>query len=131
VAPGGTVTYTITLRNPSSASVPISSITDNLPDGFAYVPGSTTGVTTDDPTVAGQDLTWADNFDLPGGSVDTPGTISLTFQATASSVEGVYTNTATAVGSQGATVVPATDVAAVTVTTGTTPTLPPVTQPPA
>jgi len=115
VTAGGTVSYTITLSNPSTVPVPISSVTDHLPDGFAYVTGSTTGLTTGDPSIAGQDLTWSGSFSIPAGSVATPGTATLTFSATASSVPGTYTNSASAVGSQGATVIPATDVAPVTV----------------
>lgn len=115
VAPGGTVTYTITLSNRSSVAVPISSITDHLPDGFSYIAGSTTGVTTDDPATSGQDLTWSGSYSIPAGSVDAPATLNLSFQATASTVLGTYTNSASATGAEGATVIPAVDVAPVTV----------------
>jgi uncharacterized repeat protein (TIGR01451 family) len=115
VAPGGTVTYSITLNNPSSSAVPISSVTDHLPDGFAYLSGSSTGLTTDDPAISGQDLTWSGSYSIPAGSVASPGTVTLTFQATASTILGTYTNSASATGAEGATVIPAVDVASVTV----------------
>src|SRR5258705_8060920 len=51
--------YTITIQNPNVNDVAVSSIVDTLPDGFAYVPGSTTGATSNDPaTIVGQVLTW-------------------------------------------------------------------------
>jgi len=48
-------------------------IVDTLPAGWAYVPGSTTGPTTDDPDTAvngaGEEvLTWTDVTDLPAGA---------------------------------------------------------------
>jgi uncharacterized repeat protein (TIGR01451 family) len=137
VAPGGTVQYSITLNNASPNAVPISTITDHLPDGFGYVSGSTSGVTTDDPTVVGQDLTWSGSYSVPAGTPEAPGTVTLTFSATASTTVGTYTNSASAVGSQGATVIPATDTAPVTVRVESSTTQPPATtvapttQPPA
>jgi uncharacterized repeat protein (TIGR01451 family) len=57
VAAGGQDGYTITATNPNTASVQLNSITDTLPAGFSYVAGSTTGLTTTDPTVSTQTLT--------------------------------------------------------------------------
>ena len=87
VPAGGTDSYTITINNPTGSDVSLTSITDTLPDGFTYTPGSTTGVTTSEPTVAGQDVTWTGTFTVPAG-----GTATLTFGVTVSSVEGTYTN---------------------------------------
>ncbi len=127
VAPGGQVSYTITVSNPGTAATPLADITDTLPDGFSYVAGSTTGVTTDEPTVNGQTLTWSGSFNVPAAS-GSPGTISLTFTVTASSATGVYTNSANADPSQGAIVIGADNVAPVQV--GNVPPPPPSTTSP-
>ncbi|MGO4244290.1 hypothetical protein AB4028_10155, partial [Janibacter sp. RAF20_2_2] len=50
VSAGSEVTYTIRVSNPGATSQVVSSVTDSLPAGFTYVPGSTTGATTNDPT---------------------------------------------------------------------------------
>ena len=52
VGPGDVVTYTITITNEGADAVDLDSISDTLPDGFAYVPGSTSGVTTAEPVVS-------------------------------------------------------------------------------
>lgn len=89
VSPLGVVRYTIVVENPSDSPVDLLTIVDTLPDGFAYVAGSTAGITTSDPTIAGQDLTWAGPFPLPAN-----GSVSLAFDATASATPGRYFNTA-------------------------------------
>lgn len=109
VAAGGTTGYTITADNPNAAAVSLDSLTDTLPAGFAYVAGSTTGATTANPTIAGQDLTWS-GISVPGG-----GSASLRFSVTASSVAGTYTNEASAT-AVGFTVAPTGATAPVTVT---------------
>ncbi len=87
---GGTVSYTVTMTNTGPNSVPVTQVADTLPAGFTYVAGTTTGMTTNNPTVAGQVLTWT------GGSWTLPanGTLTLTFHATVSSSEtdGTYYN---------------------------------------
>ena len=52
VTPGANVAYTITVSNPGTTSASLSTITDDLPAGFSYVPGSTTGTTTSEPSLA-------------------------------------------------------------------------------
>ena len=47
---GGPNGYTITISNPNPDAVTLDTITDTLPAGFAYVAGSTQGVTTSNPT---------------------------------------------------------------------------------
>jgi uncharacterized repeat protein (TIGR01451 family) len=111
VEPGATVTYTITVTNPNTVAVPVDSVSDTLPAGFIYVPGSTTGATTADPSIAGQVLTWTGPFEVPAVS-----SIVLNFQATASVTPGVYPNSADAVAEDGFSVTPSGPTAEVTVT---------------
>lgn len=88
---GGADGYTITVSNPNSSASTLNSITDTLPAGFTYTPGSSTGATTADPTIAAGTLTWAGPIAVPPA-----GTAVLHFGVTVSSVAGTYTNTATA-----------------------------------
>ena len=62
-----------------------------MPAGFTYTPGSSTGATTADPTVAANTLTWAGPIAVPP-----VGTAVLHFGVTVSSTAGTYTNQATA-----------------------------------
>jgi uncharacterized repeat protein (TIGR01451 family) len=109
--------YTITLVNPNSSGVQVTSISDTLPAGFAYAPGSTTGATTSNPTISGQTLTWTGPFADPAA-----GSLSVHFDVTASSTPGTYFNNATA-DAAGFSVVPTGDTAPVTVTAPVTHTL--------
>ena len=87
--PGAGDGYTITIHNPNATAVTVTSITDTLPAGFAYVAGSTTGATTANPTISGQNLTWNGSFNAPAG-----GDVTLHFNVTVSSTPGTYTNNA-------------------------------------
>jgi uncharacterized repeat protein (TIGR01451 family) len=87
--PGGSDGYTITIHNPNVSALTVDSITDTLPAGFSYVPGSTTGVTTANPTINGSMLTWSGSFSDAAG-----GDISLHFNVTASTTPGTYFNNA-------------------------------------
>ena len=115
---GGTNGYTITIDNPAPFEVTLDSISDDLPAGFAYVAGSTTGATTGDPAVSGQNLTWGGPFSIAATS-----TLSLHFSVTVSGTPGTYTNSATAAGA-GLVIIGAVDVAPIEVTAApaTTPT---------
>lgn len=90
VAAGASDGYTITVNNPG-ADATLNSISDTLPPGFTYTPGSSTGATTTDPSIAGQVLTWAGPFAIAAGS-----SVTLHFDVTVSSVAGTYTNQAAA-----------------------------------
>src|SRR5581483_9061995 len=61
--------YTISVINPTATPIKLATITDNLPAGFAYVPNSTTLVTTTEPVISnnGSTLTWKE----PKGKVYT------------------------------------------------------------
>jgi uncharacterized repeat protein (TIGR01451 family) len=113
-----TAGYTITVSNPNAAAATLTSITDDLPAGFTYQAGSTTGVTTTNPTVSGQHLTWSGGWTVPGN-----GSVSLHFLAGTPGTPGEYRNSAGGT-SPTASVTGVTDTAPVTVlealTTGKT-----------
>jgi uncharacterized repeat protein (TIGR01451 family) len=108
VTAGGADGYTITASNPNPAAVTLQTVVDDLPTGFTYTPGSTTGATTANPTIAGQELTWT-GISVPGN-----GDASLHFGVTASTTAGTYTNQASATAS-GYTVAPTGPTASITV----------------
>jgi uncharacterized repeat protein (TIGR01451 family) len=100
-APGATNGYTITVSNPNTEDASLSSVSDELPNGFAYVPGSTTGATTTDPEITGSTLRWAGPLAVDGGA-----STSLSFDVTVSNVAGTYLNQASAIASGVFTVAP-------------------------
>jgi hypothetical protein len=117
VASGGTAGYTVTVHNPNVASVALSSLSDVIPATFSYVAGSTTGLTTANPTIgSGNSLTWAGPLTVPGS-----GDASLHFSATVGTTTGTFTSSATAMNAGGYTIAPSGPDGAVTVTGGTTP----------
>jgi uncharacterized repeat protein (TIGR01451 family)/uncharacterized repeat protein (TIGR02543 family) len=112
---GGNDGYTITVSNPSGDAVTLDSISDELPAGFTYASGTTTGATTTDPAVAGQQLTWAGPFVVSAATPGGPGTVSLHFGVKVSSTPGDYFNNAGAVAT-GNSVTPTGPTAKITVT---------------
>jgi uncharacterized repeat protein (TIGR01451 family) len=88
--------YTITIENPNPNPVTVTSITDTLPAGFAYVAGSATNATTNDPTTTvGQMLTWSGlQLTVPGKTVDGNGSIQLHFLVNVGTTPGDYFNEA-------------------------------------
>ena len=102
-APAGSpLAYTILIRNVSTGgdAALVRSLSDTLPPGFQYVPGSTTsipaGVFGADPAISGQTLTWTPTplpYALAAGN-----TVQVTFQVIASAGAGTYANTATVYG---------------------------------
>lgn len=110
VSAGGQDGYTITVSNPNATPVTLSSISDDLPAGFSYRAGSTSGVTTADPSVSGQSLTWSGSFSVPA-----QGSVSLHFGVTVAATANLYYNQATALAS-GYSVAPTGPTAPVTVT---------------
>jgi uncharacterized repeat protein (TIGR01451 family) len=91
-SPGAADGYLITVNNPSGFDVTLSSINDTLPAGFSYAAGSSSGITSDDPAISGQDLTWTGPFTVPAA-----GSVSLHFGVTVAAVPGDYLNNASAV----------------------------------
>ena len=116
------VNFTASITNPNIIDLPVDSLSVTLPSGFTYVPGSTIGATSADPSIVGSVLTFTGPFVVGAGGA----TQSLTFQTRAVNVPGVYTSSVD--GLAGAVpVLPSTDTAAVTVVaaaqiTTTTPT---------
>lgn len=108
--------YTITIENPNPNPVTLTSITDTLPAGFNYVLGSSTGVTTSDPIVSGQMLTWTGSFVVAASS-----SVSLHF-AVVANIVGDYLNEAGGQASGGFTVTGTGPTALITVTACGTPT---------
>jgi uncharacterized repeat protein (TIGR01451 family) len=96
LAPTGSVlTYTIVIQNSSTGGddASLHTLTDTVPVGFVYVPGSTaSGAFGSDPTIVGQNLIWTplpSPYNLFAG-----GLITSTFQVTAQTTAGTYSNTA-------------------------------------
>jgi uncharacterized repeat protein (TIGR01451 family) len=116
--PGSENGYTITINNPNQVAVTLTSIFDTLPDGFAYVPGSTSGVTTEDPGIGGQTLTWNGPFEVPAA-----GSVSLHFLVTVATEPGDYFNEAGGAAEGGFTVAGTGPTARITVTSEGTLTL--------
>jgi uncharacterized repeat protein (TIGR01451 family) len=96
---GGPDGYTISVANPNATSVVLNSIVDTLPAGFSYVSGSSTGVTTLNPAVSGQTLTWTGPFTDPAA-----GALTLHFRVTVAATPGTYFNNAGANAAGGYTV---------------------------
>lgn len=104
--PGDRFTYTVRISNPSGVPVSIGSIIDTLPSGLRFVPGSTKGVTTADPAVSGQDLTWSGPYRIPAADGTTPGAFDLSFDVEVVGTPGTYTNRVTIVSVDGAAILP-------------------------
>jgi uncharacterized repeat protein (TIGR01451 family) len=115
-APGANNGYDITITNPNNQAVTLTSITDTLPAGFSYRPGTTQEPNgqTDNPTISGQNLTFAGPYTVPAN-----GSIVLQFGVTVSTTPGEYFNQA---GGESAdfTVAPTGPTARIVVVTGPT-----------
>jgi len=106
--------YTITIENGNVNPVTLNSITDTLPAGFSYVLGSTTGVTTADPAISAQMLTWSGPFVVPANS-----SVSLHFAVIVATIPGDYFNEAGGEAAGGYTVTGTGPTAPITVTPAT------------
>ena len=112
---GGANGYTITVSNPNEFAVALSTLTDDLPVGFSYVTGSTSGATGADPGSSGGILTWGGPISVPGS-----GSASIHFSVTVGSTLGTFFNEAG--GSAGSDVVIGSGPTAPVNVTATTPT---------
>ena len=96
VTAGGTVTFTLTVDNPTGGSdISLSVITDTLPSGFSYINtvGGTLSPTTSPTLGATGDITWTFS---PAVTVTVGSTDTLIFTAQASTIVGTYANVASA-----------------------------------
>lgn len=100
-----TFTYTVKLKNEGTDTVILKEITDYLPSRFEYVSGSTTGVTTSNPSInanAGATmcgdkpdrLRW--DVESLGIEIASGAEVTHTFQATGTLPAGIYFNQARA-----------------------------------
>lgn len=89
-------TYTIQVVNTGTSTVHLEEVYDLLPQGFMYVPGSSSGFTTAEPALAMQSgrqkVDWVFSSPLPGVPKDETGT--QVFQASAIPPDGTYYNEA-------------------------------------
>ena len=83
VEPGETVRYTVTINNTYNPEN-LNSVELSLANGFDYVANSSSGVTSNNPNISAQTLTWS-------GLDESLGPLTLSFSATASNTEGTYT----------------------------------------
>lgn len=65
---GGTLRLRLTVTNPNPFAATITGPNSTLPAGFAYVSGTTAGLTTANPSISGSKLTWAGTFTIPARS---------------------------------------------------------------
>ena len=112
-APGAANRYTITVANSNTQAVTVTAVTDTLPTGFSYTAGSTTGVTTANPSIADGGLTWQGPFTVTGGA-----SLTLSFAVTVATQGGSYDNEAGAT-AENVAVVPTGPTARITVTSST------------
>ena len=91
-AAGGIIGYTVTISNSGQGEGFLTQIKDTLPSGFSYVPGSSSGLTADDPIINGQILTWNGTWVVPRKTGGINGTLVLSFNVRAGSVKGIFYN---------------------------------------
>src|SRR5262249_16378950 len=84
--------FTVTLRNPNAATAPAGGLTVT-PDAWDYAAGSSTGLSTSDPSAANGKLVWGGDRSGPGH-----GGATLRFGVTHRAGERVSTTTALATG---------------------------------
>ncbi|HZQ83294.1 MAG TPA: hypothetical protein VFA83_00575 [Acidimicrobiales bacterium] len=112
VAPGAATGYAITIANPNNVGITLTSIFDDLPVGFTYRSGTTSGALTADPAATnnGSHLQWTTNAVVPAN-----GQIQVHFGVTAPTTAGDFYDTAGGTAAGSATVAPSGNTAKVTV----------------
>jgi uncharacterized repeat protein (TIGR01451 family) len=89
VRSGDNLSYTINILNNGGSRGAIVAIVDSLPVGFSYVPGSTSGMISTDPTILGRRLSWSGNWNINKNV-----TLSLTFSAKSAIASDLFFNKA-------------------------------------
>ncbi|MFQ5875173.1 MAG: hypothetical protein ACE5JL_15435, partial [Dehalococcoidia bacterium] len=97
-----TFSYTITIKNEGTGVVEINQVYDYLPPGLTYIAGSTTGLTTTEPTITSNEsmtcgnvpdeLFW--NVQPESITIGAEEELTLSFQATGTLFDGTYYNQA-------------------------------------
>ena len=89
---GQSTAYSIGVRNTATSTAVLTSITDVLPSGFTYQPGSTGGAISANPVITNGSLIWAQPITLTAGQQ-----ITVVFGAATDSAQspGYYSNYAT------------------------------------
>ena len=97
-----TFTYTLTIKNEGTGTAQIKRLTDYLPPGLSYLTGSTSGLTTLEPTIANTapatcgstpyELRW--NVQPESVMIASGQQLSLVFQTTGILTDGTYYNQA-------------------------------------
>ncbi len=90
VSSGANVNYSIQIQNTGNVQGNITDILDILPTGFTYVSGSSSGLTTSNPIVNGDQISWQGNWTVP-----ISGSVSQNFTAKSTLVRGDYKNNVT------------------------------------
>lgn len=85
VTTGDTVEYKLRMQNFTGAKVRLKNVICTLPSDFSYVSGSTSGSTTNDPSIDGDELAWFVNRNIK----DTKGR-KVVFKAITSLTRGNY-----------------------------------------
>ncbi len=85
---GNPASFTIKIKNNSGRTVTGIQVIDDLPPGFSYISGSTSGSTSDNPSISGQTLTWS-NISLNDQQEWT-----VTFRVNTPNSTGNHTNSA-------------------------------------
>lgn len=92
-APASTPTtyiYTSLISNGTDTERTISNLTDDFPEGLTYVTGSTSGLTTADPSLVAGNLRW--NPTSAEGTIAPFSSKNIQFQMQGSLAQGVYCN---------------------------------------
>jgi uncharacterized repeat protein (TIGR01451 family) len=94
--PGNLVTYTIRVENTGTDPGKLQDIRDTLPPGFTFVSMLSGSGVTEDPVGSSGEIVWNGPFDFAGKS-----SLTVIYQARASSSVGTYTNVANATAIEG------------------------------
>ena len=93
VTAGDQVDYTIEISNTSKSWVLVTAVASWLPEGFTYINNSSTGSTSENPSIGGNQLTWSTWWLLWSNQ-----SVMLHFSALASTTAGTFDSYAATAG---------------------------------